>query len=327
MAISGGLSLQFAVGEESTYGTAVTVDRFDEVVQESVKLDIPRIESAGLRTGRKTVNNWFPGVRKVSGDFEMEVSPNGIFPLLMKHALGTSATTTPGGGTTSRLHTAKVATIDGKSLTVQAGRTGTDGTTRAFTWSGAKIPEFELSQDLDGLLMCKFSIDAQDETTATSLATASYPAGALTPLVSTGATITIGGSSYDVSKFSLKGVNGLAKDRKALGRNTTLAQLEGDQLREYTGTIELESFKDLTAYTLFTAGSEAQIVATFTGAIIEGSLPYKVVVTLPRVRFDGESPTVGGPGLIGQSLPYKALYTSDSKTEVQIETQNINTAP
>jgi hypothetical protein len=41
-------------------------------------------------------------------------------------------------------------------------------------------------------------------------------------------------------------------------------------------------------------------------AIESTTFPY-VEVTIPKVRFDGGSPTVGGPDVLTVELPFKAL--------------------
>ena len=322
MAIAGGLSAQIGIAEEVTPGTAVTVDRFFEFTSESLALDIERIESAGLRPNRRVLgaSDWVAGRQGVSGDIELEVQPNG-FGVLLKHMLGSVATTTPGGATNARLHTASIGTLDGDSLTIQVGRTGVDGTTRAFTYAGCKINEWELAAEVDGFLMLTLGIDGMTETTGTALATASY-ASTNVPLAWTQGAITVAGSAFDVTSFSLEGSNNLATDRyfiSATTPNTKRQQLE-HELREYTGTIEAE-FTDLTAYNRFVNGTTAAVTATFTGAIIEGALPYKVTVTIPTVRFDGETPNVGGEGIIGVSLPFKVV--ADDMT---ISVQNTDSA-
>lgn len=326
MAIAGGLSGQVGLSEESTFGTYVVPTRFYELTQESIKYSRERIESKGLRTGRRTVDRWVAGRQGGEGDVEFDVLPNG-FGIIAKHMLGAVTTSTPGGATNARLHTAKVGALDAKSLTVQFGRTGRGGTTDPYSYTGCKLTDWELTMQSDGVLSCKLGMNVQGEDTATALATASYPAtNVLLPFSDTSTSITIGGTSYDVDKVTVSGKNALATDRYHIGAPTKLEQLEGKGLRDYGGTIDLESYAGLTPYNLFVNGTEAAIVCTFSGATIEAALKYMVRVTLPRCRFDGETTTIGGPDLLPQSIPFKALYTSAATTEVQIEVQNTDTA-
>lgn len=327
MSIVGGLSAQVGFGVETTPGTAVTPTRFFDFNDESIKFNRERIESKSLHPGRKTANLWVPGKQGGSGDVDFEVTPN-AFGLIAKNMLGANATTQPNAGSnpTVYLHTSKVGTIDAQSLTTQFGRTGTSGTTDPYTYGGCKIDSWSLDMSApDGLLMCKLGLDVTNETTLTALATASYAASdVLLPFNDANTSITIGGTSYNVGKVNISAANNLSKDRYRLGSSTKLEQVEAN-FREFTGTIDLESYQGTTPYNLFVNGTEAQIIATFSGANISGAYNYMVKVTLPRCRFDGETVNVGGDGLIPQSIPFKALWTSAATTEVQIETQNIST--
>lgn len=321
---------QVGFGEEVTPGTAVVVTRFFEWISESVKLSREPLESAGLRAGKKTQNLWVAGRKSVEGDIELEVMPNG-FGIIPKYLLGgTPVTTTPDsvGAPAVRLHTTKVGALDGKAMTVQIGRPNIAGTTDPYTYSGCKVSAWELAMEVGGVLMLKMSLDAMDETTATALATASYPTtNVMMSWADPSLAFTIGGTSYNVGKLTLAANNGVKGDRYKLGSAVKLEQIEGTAFREYTGTIDLESYAGLTPYNLFKNGTEAQVVATFTGAIAGGALPYMVRVTLPRVRFDGDTPNIGGPDILAQSIPFKALWTNNAATEVQIEVQNTDVAP
>lgn len=319
---------QIGFGEEVTVGTPVTVTRFFELLNESIKYDIERIESNGMRAGKKTQNLYVTGRVGASGDIEFEVQPNG-FAVLCKYLLGgTPVTTTPGGGTISRLHTTKVGALDGKALTIQVGRPNIAGTVDPFTYAGCKIQGWELTLETGGVLTLKLSIDGISESTVTALATASYPTtNVMLSSYDSGVLVSIGGTPYAARKFSLQGGNMLKGDRYKLGQATKLEQLEGTDFREYTGTIEMESNSGLTAYNLFKNTTEAVIIATSTGAIIEGVIPYMVRATLQRCRFDGETVTTPGPDILTQTIPFKALWTSNANTELMLEVQNTDTSP
>lgn len=318
-----GRESQIGFGEEVTPGTQVVASRFFEYLKESLKFDVERIESAGMRAGRKTQNLWVPGRKGATGDVELEVQPNG-FGVIPKYMLGgTPVTTTPAGGTLARLHTTKVGNLDGKALTVQVGRPNIAGGIDAFTYRGCKVNNWELDMEVGGILHLKVSLDAVDEDTATALAAANYPAAnVMLPWADASVSILLGGTAYPCRKITLSGDNQVKGDRYKLGQPTKLEQLEGTSFREYKGTIELESYQGLAPYNLFRNGTEAAIVATFTGAIIEGALPYMVRLTLARCRFDGETPNVDGPDILNQSMPFVALWSAAASTEVMLEVQN-----
>ena len=68
------------------YGDAVTVTRFLEFIDESLKLDVQRIESAALRTGTNVLrsDHWAANKKGVAGDVNWEVDQTG-YGLLFKH--------------------------------------------------------------------------------------------------------------------------------------------------------------------------------------------------------------------------------------------------
>ena len=326
--VAGGLNSQLGVAEEATVGTAVTPARFYEFGNESLNLSIERIEYMGLRPTRRVLgtSNWVEGRRGVEGDVEVPVMNKGM-ALLFKHALGAVTTTTPVGGTTARDHKCTVGALDGKGLTVQVGRTDMTGTTRAFTYAGCKVTEWELAGSTDSQLMLKLSLDGMSETTATALAAASYPTG-LAPFSYLTGALTVGGSAFDVTEFSLTGNNSLATDRymiRATTPGSKKEQLEGAGVREYGGSLSAE-FSDLTAYNRFVNGTVGALTITYTGAIIEAAIAYKVAVNLPAVRFDGETPSVSGPELLAQPLPFKVLDDNSVDGPVVVTITNTDTA-
>lgn len=318
---------QLGIAEETTVGTAVTPTRFLDFGQESITQSIERIEYVDIRPGRRVLGSgsWVPGRVGIGGDFEMAVK-NKDFGLIAKHALGNIATTTPTGATSTRDHKATVGNIDGKSLTIQVGRTGVNGVTVPFTYAGCKFDQWTLSHDTSGQLMFKATVDGMSETTATGLATASYSTGVV-PWPFTKVVLSIGGTAVDVTEWDLTGNNNLAKDRYFM-RGTTPGskkeQLEG--FREYTGNVKAE-WTDTTLYQRFVNGTTAALQAVYTGAVIEGALSYQLTVTLDTVRFDGTTPNVQAMGIHEQTLPFKVLDAGAPDGPVVITVRTDQTTP
>lgn len=325
------MSTQLGVAKETTYGTGVTPTRFIEFNDETVKRAIERIESTGLRPNRRIVREKQsqPGRESVAGDIDADVNTAG-FGLFFEQCLGAVTSSQPNVGSAPTVweHLAEVGAMDAKSLTTQVARTDSSGSTRAFTYAGCKIPKWELMCDEDGLLKIKMSLDAQSETTATALASASY-ASTAQPLVYTGAVFNLKGTEKPVKKFTLAGDNGLATDRyamKATNPQQARAQLEGEKLREYTGKMEME-FEGLSEYEMFTKQEIGSLTAFFTGPIISGTFASAVEVTIPGVRLDGETPNVSGVNIINIPLSYKVVDTEAAKGPVQIKYRTTDTTP
>lgn len=328
MAAAGGINSQLGFSEEVTPGTAVTPSRFTEFDKESIEQDFERVEHQGLRTVRKVLgaNNYAVGREWAKGDVDIVLQNKGQ-AVLYKHALGSVVTTTPGGGTLSRSHLCTVGTIDGKSLTMQVGFTDDGGTTRALTLAGTKIVKWDVSGKENDQPMLKLGVDAMSSTTATALATASYPTN-LADYFGTQTVVKIAGAEVDCSVYTIQVDNGLATDRYYM-KSATPAQkkeaLEGNSLRSITGTLTL-AFPDLVAYQRFVANTQASLQITLTGGIIEGAIAYSVDYMMAAVRFDGNTPKVDGLGLIPVELSYKVVDTLAANGPLAVTVVNTDTA-
>jgi hypothetical protein len=316
MAIASGLSAQVGIAEESTYGTFVAPTRYHEFVSESVKLEIERLESRGLRAGRRTLHRWAPGVQRVTGDVEMELAAQG-FGLWFKHVFGGVATSGVGPYT----HTFTPGTLDAKSLSVQIGRPDVGGTVRAFSYLGCKVASAEISAAINEIAMMRVSLYGAHEDTSQTLGTASYPA-TLSPFTFTHGTLSVAGSNLEVRSASISVDNGLAIDRHRLRTSNPARPAEPleNGLREIGGTVDAD-FENLTAYNRFVNGTEASLVLAF-----NAGASAQLTATL-NVRFDGETPNVGGPELLPLALPFKAVSSTSDAAAVTFTLVNADAAP
>lgn len=327
MATPSGIAAQFGLVDEVTYGTGVVVTRFHEINNESIKLDRKQIESKSLRSGNRILRSDRQAINKkgAAGSVELEVQSNG-FGLLQKHMFGAAAITTPAGGTLTRKIRSVLTDPTGLFFTSQVGRPDIAGTVQPFTYLGCKVASWELSCDVDGVLMAKVDIDARDETTATGLATAAYPATSEL-FYFTGAQVALGGTYsfpasvdtvtaptlVDVKKFSLKGDNKIKTDRYFLRSSSLKKEPLPNDYYDVTGSMDVE-FSTLVDYTRFTSGTPCVVRAQFIGSLIEGSFFRMVEIILTNVRFDGETPNVSGPDVLDHSLSFQMLQDAANPT-------------
>lgn len=308
MADRSGIGSQLMLKSEVTYGTGVVVDRPLEFVSEGLKLDIGRMESKGLRSGQRLqrFDHWAAGKRAAGGPIEFEVANKGFGLLLTTMGLGAVSTTADGTGFR---HRGTIGDLFGDMMTIQVGRPDVAGTVQPFTYLGCKIAEFELVQEIDEFLILSTSIDARDETTATALATATAPT--VTELFHWGGfTMTVGGSAFEPTSFKLGVNNGLKTDRHHLRGATLKKEPIEEKMREVTFEMEGE-FESLTAYNRYVNGTDTAIVATWTAvATYDTAKPFKIVATMEGTRWDGETPTVDGAGVLSQ--PMKGVVLDDA---------------
>ena len=313
MAIRSGLAAQIGIGVETTVGTAVTPTRFYEFNDESIAMTIERIESEGLRTGNRVLRSdrYASGQKAIEGSFSMDMTADNT-AILFKHALGAVATAG------SFVHTCTMSDPFGLGLTIQVGRPGNDGTVRAFTYAGTKINTLDLSVSVGELLSAEFGIIGTTAETIGSVTAASY-ASNLELLHFAGAAITVAGTAYPCKDFSLSVNNGLTADRFVLGSQVAQQPI-ASSMAEVTGSLTAE-FVDAVAYQRVVNATHAAIVATFTD-----STGDSITVTVPVARFDGDTPSVGGPDILDQTLNFKGLFNG-TDSPVTIAVANGDSAP
>jgi hypothetical protein len=304
MTLKSGLAAQFGFAAEATtaIGTRVTPTRFLEFVSEDITFTKQRIESAGLRAGRRLTHRWAAGIQEVSGSFSVEMAAQGT-GLLLKHAIGGVSTT----GSNPYVHTFTPGALDSLALTIQVGRPDHSGTVNPFDYSGCSITSWELMAEVNQFLMARFSVYGMKEVTSESLASASYPS-TYSPFVFTQGKLEIASSAFCVRSATVSGDNALETGRHRIcGTNNAQPKVAIESgLRTYGGTISAD-FESLTAYNRFVNGTEAALSLEF-----DAGASAKLVIS-GNVRFDGDTPNVSGPELLEQSLPFKFISsTSDS---------------
>jgi len=322
MGVGSGEAAQLMISEESTYGTYVAVTRSYEMVSETLKRKIERLESKGLAAGRRVIRSsrWVPGKDSSGGDINLELNSIGQ-GLLFKHMLGANVTS---GSSPVYTHTATPGDLP-TSLSVQVGRPSIDGTVNPFSYTGCRIHQWELGCKAGEIAMIKLSIAAQAETTAQALGT--FDATKIgVPLTFVGGTLSLGGSQVDVLDATLKGNNSLDVGRFRLRGAATPKQPLENSWRDYTGSITAD-FESLTQYNHYSAGDELALSLVFVGAAIPsgGGSKYQLTIT-QNVRYDGETPNVSGPQMLTQPLPVKAVASGADSTAVTFAYQTTDSA-
>lgn len=307
----GAMDFQCGFFDESSFGTSGTPTRFYEYESESIEEEEGRTEGDPLRVGSGFVRSdrFTPYFSGASGSLEMAVMSKG-FGFFLKHMMGQVVTTGP-AETTVYTHTGSEATLLGKSLTMQVNRPfNPAGTNQPFLYKGGKITEWTLSNAVDGNLMLELGLDFQQVDTATALATASYPTS-MDNLTWAGGVISVGGSAYDVTEFSLQVNNGLDTDRRQIRANTdkkepTSSRREGS----FSIKADFESMTQRTrAHATTRAGALAVITGTWNGPTLLGTSIYpQFAVSIAAGRFDEWKGATEGTDAIEQELSGVVRY-------------------
>lgn len=308
--------------KETTYGTAVTVDRFLEFTSETLDYDRTFYQGAGMRPGSRLARSARRTLVKDGGkgDIELEVPTRGLGTLL-EAIMGVGSSTMVSAGLYQQMFSL-VKSDYLPSLTIQKGvpRLGAESVD-AYTMRGAVSSSFELSMSNSDVLKLKSTWTSRDIDTSIAYATPSYPAAAElfsfvgagltiggTVTVPTATALATGGTSVaNIRDFSISvdqaldsngfntGGAGKRSRRPAVG----LAAVTGKMTAEYDSLAMRDALRDQTPIAL---------TATFQSAtdIVTGQ-KAQLQLTVPDIRFEGELPKSNGGDVITQSLDFTAF--------------------
>lgn len=316
MAIRSGLAAQIGFGDETTYGTYATPTRFLEFESETIALQQEYAESPGLRATNRVQRTDRVRVNKLgaSGTVTFPAVQSKGFGLVLKHMVGKAGViTTSAGGTNAKDHTYTLGDPYGLSTTWQVGRPDVSGTVQPFSYLGTKVTGWTLSNQAGGYVSLGVDLFSQDETTAQSLASASYSSGTVEDLFYQDGTLNVASGAVSVMDVSITGATAVSTDRRFIRSSTLVKEPLIAGMYEITGSFTME-FESLTQYQRFTANTIGQLDVTWTApTAIESTIYPKLTVTLPKVQFRGTTPNVSGPGIVTMTCPFKALYDGSSE--------------
>jgi hypothetical protein len=315
-------------------GTAVTVTRFFEV--DDVKPTNGQIVkvSPGLRAatlGHKARNRVITG-KAPTLQVPATVMSKG-FGLLFKNMLGAATIAQIAASPTWRqIHLP--ADTTGLSMTVQAGVAESyTGTVRPYTYNGCKVSDWELSCQMDDLLKLSVTLDAWNWSTATALATSSYPTAleafhfaelsvtiGATASTSAGRTTVTGGTALKGCRgVSLKGTNGMRTDRRVAGSGgVKIEQIRNDFL-VVTGDLDLEFADRTQVLDLADSGTPTTLVFTWTGTTSDGSGNFPILrIIHPQAVFEPSQPSTNGPDVVDGKVTFTA-YEDNANVNPMIQ--------
>ncbi len=311
-----GFDSQVGYALESPSGTYTAPTTALEHVKSTMKLEMDRIMSKGIKAGRRHQGRWFAGPQRVRGTVSHELSPINTGKIL-RALMG--AVNTSGAGPYVHVYTPGVFTQT-QTLTVQVGTPSVDGTVNSFSFIGNHLVGATFSSKVGEAVMADFEFYGQHLDVGQSLTAASYSA-TYAPFTFLHGVMTIAGAEYEFDDITLSYKNNLRIDRH-VHRTTTPARpktsLESGW-REWTATINSD-FHSMTALNRAIAGTEAAFVLTFT----QGA---NILVFSGNVRSDVDSPTVEAVETLKQGLPLVFLSTTTDAAAMTITQTTTESAP
>lgn len=286
-----GIGAQLGVKQETTYGTAVTVDKFFPFSGEELEPEHKRIDGANQRAGQLVLgkSQTEPYLIGAAGTITMDVITKD-FGWWLKWAMGSLSSGSVSDSTYP--HTCTLAATR-PSFTAQVNREQADGTDRVFTYEGCKIAKWSLEQPKEGVLMFSADVVAENYATATSLEVASYTSGAEV-FPSSLAYATVGGTATPVESWKVEVDNNLKTDRifqrtSASGGPQRMEPLvQGRASITWNATVNFDSLTNFNRFAATTnAAMHTTLVFTSQGPTLLGASTYpSVVTTIDSARVD-----------------------------------------
>lgn len=321
MTIASGLGGSFGIGAETGYGASPSyiVDRFYEVESVNLKRNKRTVQGGGLSGGNmveRALRRVQP-TQDASGSVSMEVTQSG-FGLLLHHIVGAPVNATRIGTSTAYSQIYSLGDPRGESFTAQVGVPDLTGVVRPYTYTGCKVSSAEFSCDVGGLLMASIDLDAKSVTEAPDYVTPTF-SPTLRPFHGGQASVFVGGASINTGPVAVSGVKSmsvkidrpLAAERFYAGGGGLKAEPVMNGKVKITGSLSVD-FIDKTIFAdRFRDDSPFYLSLTFYGPVIAGSTQNEeVVIDMPYVVLDTDTPTLDNEDVVNTSVNFTALYDS-----------------
>lgn len=314
MAIASGIGGFCAIKAETTYGTPVTPDQSVEVNTAQLKKIKNTAQGRGLASGLLGAR----GVRRKvttnagAGTIGLDVTSNSMGRFLQM-TMGATAAPVQIGGTAAYTQTHTMSDNIGKFATIQVGIPDAGGTIRPNTFTSCKVLQADFHCGIDEILQATYTIDAQTMLTATAAITPSYVAAA-TPFSFAEMTVKLGTFNSEASVTGVRAVDlSFSRSQKADRFYAGAAGLKAEPImNDYvaiTGTLEIDYTTVADFVTRFITDTPTSMVVTFVQPVAIAAANFPTITfQIPNVYFDGDTPTLDGPDMVGLSIPFQWLY-------------------
>jgi len=287
------------IGEETTWGDAVSRTKFVRLISESLKLNagfnFPDVGTHG-HAQRAAVK--LPVY--VDGDVEVEMNFYG-FGLLLKHLLGGTAISTD-----TKTFTPETALPVGLSLEI-------DRDKGAFVYKGCKINSASFSQARGELLKATVSVIGKGEDTSTATAD-TFPTDR--PILDDYFAMELNDTAVLIQEWTMDIANSLSGgDRSDLGV-LTIKEPVRTAKQVISGTFTAE-FDDETVLDKWRARDDVKLELLYTGGKFDTDTAktFSLNFVMPTVKITAGAAPVSGIGPIIQSFAFQARYNTTGTAE------------
>jgi hypothetical protein len=343
--VNSGIASQIIMVPEDDYGVAPDFSAAQpyEFNTETLERKPTIVQGKGMHGGglhnrgaRRVLTNW-----TVSGGITMDMPTRYLNQLLwqMFGSKGqTAAQLTEDGTTGAYSATHAPGSLKGQSMGIQKGVPSVDGdSANPFTYTGAKLTDWTLNVATGAIATLATTWDGRNELAGSSTRgdtlNSSVPTlGAFTEdatnnvfhfreatLYSGGTVSTAGGITTvtgnaplgNVKSAEIKYAFHLDTTRFFLGSKGYKAEQIEDDFRDLSGQFVIEWLDNGAMYEAFASQTPLCLELAFEGDTIgSGSDTEGLSLLCPEIWLEGETPKVGGPAVVSQTVPWTGLYDS-----------------
>ena len=285
------------IGKESEAGSAVEPTVYLAFDSETLAEAIDRAEAEGITgtRGRSKLRS-VQTLKKPGGGFSLSGIKVEDLPLLLELALGGAAT----GGSLGSI---------GLTETLSTFTVVVFKNVKKFTYAGCKMGKASLSSSASNQLL-RLSVEnivAMTEAIADNDLTPSY-VSTQRPLTHRDSTLSVDSTPIAVEEIRIDVENTL-DDNLFRNSQTRLYVAENDRKVGGQITVGWNSDNYTSALALFYSGATGAITVSWT----DGT--RTLAATLPYVYFTGETPQIGGRGVMNMNLPFEAKDSADGAND------------
>lgn len=330
--------------KETVFGTAVTVDRFPEITEESLLWQPNFGQGKGFRVGSTIARRQRRVLlsQQAGGSFGVELGTKGMGGLF-EAALGGSPTNTIIPGSTGYQQVFTPATDDflpSYSIQKALPMLGAGATRSAMTFLGSMCSGFTLSSAMSDIVKLTLDWIAREVKTDVALATTSYAAGlelltfihgsitvggAVTPATAT-ALASGGNALANIRDFNLTYANNLDGNGMTYNSGGKLGRKKALGERGITGTVTAE-YTDNTLRDAYLNQTDLALVMTFASLVpITAGVFPTVQFVIPGIALDSDLPTANGGDVIATGINFTALDLLNGAAPFQVVIRTSDTS-
>lgn len=337
------LDSSIGIKKETTFGTAVTVDRFPEFLSESLDWKPEYMTGRGLRVGSRVqrADRRQLGRQHVEGDISLEACSRGL-GIFFEALMGEATSTIIGAGPGYQHLFTLTDTDPFPTYTIQKGIPLLGGgAAQPTTFTGMACTRGTITSAVGEIVRLDTSWFGKAADTTIAYAAPSYVASASQELFTfLHGSITLGTSAVtppttvalasggdgvtNIKDFTVTIDNKLDTSGYTYGSNGTLGRRPTLGATEITGKLTAE-FDSVTNRDYFLDNTTVSVTMTFVTATELTTGSYNTLqITLPAVKLDGDTPKAVSDGVVTQDLGFTVL---DNATDapVYIVLRNLDT--